>query len=222
LAQYFPKLALALEASGYSMDLWDGEQFRKLKRKNPNFSNPWGQAWDPLADRGEESGSAFIRAIEAFQDDDPAAEIAAYAYGITATLPSIIKAKAEAEGFKVDEIGGFLTALGSRPGRVVHTVINTHLRNPKIYVPQMDKTLRIPSRAILDFGGAALNLNTARSRIRKMEEEKEKHLADPKKHPLLPDALRVDGERRFLILSAFEIATVGAALSTAATLRNSR
>ncbi|MBI4084557.1 MAG: hypothetical protein HY431_01485 [Candidatus Levybacteria bacterium] len=141
-------LPLAVIGVSSLLDAVDGQKARIEKIENPN-----GQKVDVLNDRGQEIGTAFLRAAAAHRRGDRLGRNLALATAATSTLPSLARARVESLGHPTPE-GGKLGYLGTRVGRAATgtgATVFSEIRG-------------IPVQSVLDGITTASNLITAGSR----------------------------------------------------------
>ena len=149
--------SLGLMAFGILCDWLDGAVARnKKKPKNYNALN--GALTDVIHNRFGESAMALSRIFAASARRDAHGVVAATISGLTAPLPSLLRAMVEKKGFFVPESGGNpLSFLGTRATRAVLTIPATSY--PEIQI------LGNNSQPILDGLSALGNISTTIERF---------------------------------------------------------
>lgn len=145
-------ISLGLLAFGGLCDALDGAVARNNK-KPANYNALNGALTDVIHNRFGETAMALSRIFAASTRQDPAGVIAATLSGLTAPLPSLLRAMVEKKGFFVPESGGNpFSFLGTRSARVVLTI-------PATSYPEM-KFFGNNSQPILDGLSALGNIAT--------------------------------------------------------------
>lgn len=127
-------ISLGLLAFGVLCDALDGAVARNKKIKPENYNVLNGALTDVIHNRFGENAMALSRIFAASARRDPYGVVAATVSGLTAPLPSLLRAMVEKKGFFVLESGGNpLSFLGTRSTRAVLTIPATSYPEIQIF-----------------------------------------------------------------------------------------
>lgn len=144
--------SLGLMLFGVLCDGIDGAVARNSE-KPPGYHELEGMLTDVVHNRLGETAMATSRIFAAGLRRDPVGIALATVAGITSPLPSLYRAKSEAEGSKVEEVGNNLLAkLGTRVPRAGFAIIGTAIPQTEI------NGLAIPVQPISDFFSSVGNI----------------------------------------------------------------
>ena len=144
--------SLGLMLFGILCDGIDGAVARNSE-KPPGYQELNGMLTDVVHNRLGETAMATSRIFAAGMRRDPVGIALATVAGITSPLPSLYRAKSEAEGSRVDEAGnGLLAKLGTRMPRAVFAMAGTAFPQAEI------NGLDIPIQPIADFFSSVGNI----------------------------------------------------------------
>ncbi len=116
-------ISLGLMAFGVLCDALDGAVARNVKIKPKNYNALNGALTDVIHNRFGETAMALSRIFQASARKDAAGVVAATVSGLTAPLPSLLRAMVEKKGFFVPESGGNpISFLGTRSTRAALTI----------------------------------------------------------------------------------------------------
>lgn len=144
--------SLGLMLFGILCDGIDGAVARNSE-KPPGYHELEGMLTDVVHNRLGETAMATSRIFSAGMRRDPVGIALATVAGITSPLPSLYRAKSEAEGSKVSEAGNNLLAkLGTRVPRAVFAMTGTAI--PQVEINGLD----VPVQPIADFFSSVGNI----------------------------------------------------------------
>lgn len=147
-------LSLGLMFVGSLCDAFDGAVARN-KEKPPNYSALDGALTDVIHNRFGESAMALSRIISASARKDAFGVVAATISGLTAPLPSLLRAMVEEKGYYVPESGANpISFLGTRAARAVSGMLSTSYPDTPILGIPMQNSLD----SITAFGNIAATI----------------------------------------------------------------
>lgn len=192
-------LAITLAAEG--LDGIDGVLSRLQAERYPHqVDTTKGMLIDVVNDRASELSMSLLRGIAAHKRGDSFGEVMAFTAAATNSLPSLIRANAEALGYPVSEAGdGPLGILGTRVGRAATGAVAT-------VFPR--------TQPALDGLTTLANITTTVTRTRNIVENKDKTT-------ILSDKDQEDGKIRAKALTAAAGVALAATVFTANKLKTS-
>lgn len=148
-----PIVGLIVTTLGELTDGIDGTAARyRQEILNINTDSVRGMFMDVISDRTQEFMMSLARAANARRRGDQWGEFTAFVSAITNTLPSLLRARAESQGFSVEE-----NALGSRLGRAILGTVALHF--PRFKEIPLQSTID----AIMSLTNVTLAINRAKA-----------------------------------------------------------